>query len=100
MSDEEDVIDKLENESRKKNDDSDEESDEEYKIEEKEKDDDDEDEDGENKNKDKVDWRKATPEEVFKRFDEDNVFDLSILLREGRGSPSLSLAFCAANSHC
>ena len=37
MSDEEDVIDKLENESRKKNDDSDEESDEEYKIEEKEK---------------------------------------------------------------
>ena len=72
MSDEEDVIDKLENESRKKNDDSDEESDEEYKIEEKEKDDDDEDEDGENKNKDKVDWRKATPEEVFKRFDEDN----------------------------
>ena len=35
----------------------------------------------------------------LKRFDvDDNVFDLSILLREG--CPSLSFAFCAANSHC
>ena len=73
MSDDPDVIDRLENESRKNNDDSDEESEEEYKIEEKERGSDDEnDEDGEQSGKAKKDWRKATPEEVFARFDEDN----------------------------
>ena len=72
MSDNEDVIDRLENENKTQQDEE-ESSDEEYTLEvKKEQKSDDEDEDEENSGKEKKNWRKATPEEVFARFDEDN----------------------------
>ena len=72
MPDNEDVIDRLENESKTQQDEE-ESSDEEYTLDvKKEQKSDDEDEDEENSGKEKKNWRKATPEEVFARFDEDN----------------------------
>ena len=72
MSDNEDVIDRLENENKTQQDEE-ESSDEEYTLDvKKEQKSDDEDEDEENSGKEKKNWRKATPEEVFARFDEDN----------------------------